>query len=229
MVEGHSVCAVDLDFARGDLAGILDLDPLHALPEIVASTLDPARLRGCALSHSAGFSVLGQPKDLGQLVDPSVEEVRQLLTVAASAWDVLILDVGSRMTHALVAAVSSADVVLLVATSDILAFRNVVRLRTLLTRRLSVPTAHIHMALNMVPGRQTTTETDLEDLADQWASVRLRSDPAAATAAVSKGQVLRQAAPRSHLAHDLDRLWRSLVGLPPDSHHWHLPWTGGTE
>lgn len=229
LVEGHSVCALDLDFAHGDLAGMLDLDPLHDLPEIVASTLDPARLHGCALSHPAGFSVLGQPKDLSRLVDPTLEEVRQLLTVAASAWDVLVLDVGSRMTHALVAAVAVADIVLVVATSDVLAFRDVIRLRTLLTQRLSVPAARIHLALNMIPGRQSTSEIEMEELVDQPVTVRLRYDHTAATAAVSKGQVLQQAAPRSHLHQDLDRLWRCLVGLPPDPHRWHLPWTGKTK
>ncbi len=224
--EARSVCAIDLDFSRGDLAGILDLEPVRALPEILGSELDAPRIRGCALTHPDHFSVLGQPSDLSRLVNPSLNEVNHLLTVAQSAWDTLVLDVGSRMNHALVAAVMRADAVVLVSTHDVLALRNLVRMRALLTRRLAIPNERIRIVLNRVSHGASAIREELVDVADFEVAARVRKDDAAASLALAAGRSVAEVAPRSSLARDMLALKNTVLGEAPVSQPWHLPWIG---
>lgn len=223
----RSVCAIDLDFARGDLAGMLDLELPRTLPELMDTVTDVNLLQGCAVRHTDGFSVLGQPRDMSQLVRPSRDEVKRLIAVARQAWEVAVLDAGSRMDEALVAAVTEADQVLLVATPDLLAFRNLVRLRALLVERLAVPADRLRVVVNMLPGRRTPAVNELADLAGLKIAANIRFDEDAANRAVATGRVVRSIAPRSALAQDLDALWRksfTVIESPPQ--RWHLPWIG---
>lgn len=223
----RSVCAIDLDFARGDLAGMLDLDLPRSLPELMDSVTDATLLQGCAVRHQDGFSVLGQPRDMSQLVRPTRAEVKALITVARGAWEVLVLDVGSRMDEAFVAAVTEADQVLLVSTRDVLAFRNLVRLRALLVERLAVPADRLRVVVNMLPGRRAAAVDELADLAGLKIAANLRLDDDAANRAIAAGRVVHSIAPRSPLAQDLEAFWRKafpVAETPPQ--RWHLPWIG---
>ncbi len=228
MVARGSVCAIDLDFARGDLAGMLDLTPLHPLPELIGNPFDATLLLGCALQHVDGFSVLGQPRELSRLVRASRAEVDGLIAVARGAWDALVLDGGSRIDEALVSAVSCADQVLIVTTPDVLAFRNLVRLRALLEHGLHLPPDRIRIVMNKAVAHMPAVD-EFAELAGVTISANLRFEEKAARSALDEGRVVRSVAPRSMLARDLDGLWRSLLDLEPEPQHWHLPWIGGTQ
>lgn len=224
----RSVCALDLDFARGDLAGMLDLEATRTLPSLLGPEVDATLLRGCATRHAEGFSVLGQPRDMSELVRPSQDEVARIIRVAAEAWEVVVLDVGSRMDDALVVAVAEASVVLLVTTPDVLAFRDLVRLRALLVERLSVPAERLHVVVNNPAGQSTASVGELAELAHVAVSGTLRCDRRATEQALASGSTLRQVAPHSALAQDLDSLWRAVTGVGTAPHRWHFPWIGGS-
>lgn len=224
MSESQTVCAMDLDFGRGDLNGMLDLEPERTLPQLLDVGVDATLLRGSATHHADGFSVLGQPRDMNRLVYPVLEEVTRLIHVAREAWEVLVLDVGSHATPALRAAVTQADHVLIVTTRDLLAFRNVIRLRALLVQQWGVPAKSIRVALNKLPTR--AGGDDLAELAHLEVTARVRWDEKSAELAMAIGRAVRVVAPRSVLAQDLDGLWRNIAGVEPLTQRWHLPWIG---
>ena len=74
-------CLGDLDFYKGDIAGLLALEPTRTMHDLLA---DPARMdadlaRGIALQHESGMAVLPQARDLERAMQVSGDEVQRLL------------------------------------------------------------------------------------------------------------------------------------------------------
>lgn len=221
----HSVCAIDLDFGRGDLAGLLDLTPTASIPALLAGNLDVALLRGSAVRHRGGFAVLAQPAELLQVVRPSPAEVKRLLEVALATWELVLADCGDRVDEATLAALPLADRVLIVATLDVLAIRNVVRLRTLL-REIGVPPERQWLVLNKVPRHPTLAIEEVEELLKLRASATLQDDQATCQQAAYEGKTIHDLATSSALTRDFTTLWSRLNGEPVPTRS-RLSWLGG--
>lgn len=223
-----SVCVLDLDFSRGDLAGVLDLEPPHTLPELMGPGTDATLLRGCATRHPDGFSVLAQPSDMRRRVQPSAADVQRLIAAAREGWGVLVLDLGSHVDDAALAALARADEVLLVATHDVLAFRDLVRVRNLLLRGAGIADGTIRVVLNKVPSGRAPDIDELAELASVEVAASVRRDESAAELSLAAGRVVKAVLPRSVVARDVDELWQILSPAESTPRRWHLPWLGGT-
>ena len=62
----NRVCAVDLDFSMGDVAGMLDMEPASHMADLLnnVSRLDERMLAGSVGVHPSGLHVLAQPMEL---------------------------------------------------------------------------------------------------------------------------------------------------------------------
>lgn len=228
IAKSNAVCVLDLDFSRGDMSGVLDLDPPHTLTELMGAGTDATLLRGCAARHPDGFSVLAQPSDMRRRVRPTVEEVERVIRAAQDGWGVLVLDVGARVDDAVLAALALADEVLMVATHDVLAFRDLVRVRNLLLRGAGISEARTRVVLNKVPTGRAPDIDELAELASIEITANVRRDESAAELSLAAGRVVKAVLPRSVIARDVDELWQSLSPVEPTPRRWHLPWIGGT-
>lgn len=222
-VDG-GVCVIDLDNGKGDLAAILDLSPTQSVPQLLARDCDTTLLRGSALEHPAGFRVLGQPQDMCQLVRPAPAEVRRFLDVVRQTWEVALLDCGSRVDDATIAALRAADVVMVVSTPDVLALRDAGRERALL-ERIGVPIERQWMVVNQV-GRGISVE-EIEEILGVNVTATLPKDDAACDRAIGAGALLQEVAPHAALSKTFAALWPRLNGEKPARHGWRLPWMRG--
>jgi len=124
---GRPVCLVDLDMmGTGDLAKMLGLNPQHAVVEL-ASQVHRAHppqelpLEGVILTHPSGIHVvpcLLNPRQ-GHAVEPRL--LTLLFHTLKARYDYIIVDGGKGLTDPLIAAFDVSNLILLVATPDIVA------------------------------------------------------------------------------------------------------------
>jgi pilus assembly protein CpaE len=174
---------------------------------------DEVLVSGACEEHPSGLQVLAQPYDLTELQDPTSEEVGALLTLLRSLYDVVLVDLGSRIDVASLTAAQFADRVALVATSDVPALRDARRVLGLM-RRLDVPQANITVVLNKVHKHTKPSVSEAREQLDMERLLTLSRDDDACRRADTLGHTLADVAPRALLTQEVGALWRALHGEP---------------
>lgn len=221
-----SCCLLDLDFTRGDISGFLDLQPRNFITEILGRPMDEALLRGCALHHNCGLDILIQPQELGKLVTPRPDNLRQLLSACQEVWPQLIVDCGSQVNEASLTTILASKMVFIVITPDILALRNAIRMRELLTK-LEVPTDRLHLLLNRTQERMFIPQEEIEGLLKQKIFASIREDKAVCESSLYEGKLLQEKQNRGMIT-DIAAIWPRLGhSPPPETRKWWQSLLGG--
>ena len=124
---GSRTLLVDLDLAFGDVAISLQLLPERTMTDVVAMSghLDDQGLASVVTKHPAsGLDAVCAPAEPGEadrILGPTVAEV---LRVAKRAYDFVIIDTPPAFTEHVLAAFDISDQIVLLATLDIPALKN---------------------------------------------------------------------------------------------------------
>lgn len=125
-VRDRRVCLVDLDLFGGDLAGYVGCGPSRSILDLrdVSDELNPGLLQPLLYPHESGVRMLFAPDQMadGELVTESL--VRRTLGVLRAMFDVVLVDVGARMTESALPAVELAERIVVVATPDLTSLRH---------------------------------------------------------------------------------------------------------
>lgn len=126
---GASVCLVDLDVEKGDLASLLGVTHRLDVSDLakVADDLGPSTVSSAVHRDPSGLGLLLAPTHLEDVSSVGERETRLILGAVRRQFDLVVVDVGSHVTPVSAAAVEVADEVLLVTTPDVLALRGVHR------------------------------------------------------------------------------------------------------
>jgi pilus assembly protein CpaE len=128
--KNRPVCLVDLDLQTGDVGVLLDVahrrsiaDLIEVVDDISARHLDETLYR-----HQSGLRVLLAPPE-GELAEDVTGAIaRQVLGAIKFRHEVVVVDVGCRVSEATAAAVEMADDVVVIVTPDVPAMRAANRL-----------------------------------------------------------------------------------------------------
>lgn len=215
LASERKTCLLDLDLCKGDVAGVLDLSTDRSLAPVLEHLrdVDAALLAGATQVHSSGLAVLSQPHDLTELRHVEVEEVVNLLDHVRDVYDIVVVDVGSRVDVASLTAALQADELLLITTPDVPSLRDASRVLRLL-HRLDRASERIHLVVNKrEPGRGIPDQQIAVQLGRRVGATIRRSD-AACERADEQGRLLADVAPRAEATADLHQLWGRLHGEP---------------
>ena len=119
------VLLVDFDLQAGqDMARMINLLPrnavVDALPDLEKSD-DPGVFSEYVTVHSSGLHFLPVVKNTKQIGHVTADNIKPFFKRAAAAYDYVIIDAGKSLNEALVTAFDYSNLILLVATPDILA------------------------------------------------------------------------------------------------------------
>jgi pilus assembly protein CpaE len=214
----RQVCIVDLDLAFGDVAIALQLFPAHTIADAVplAGTLDEKGVSALLTHHSAGLSTLVAPVEPGTAESVPSNLVSELLHVLRSMFDFVIVDTPPAFTDHVLAALDVSDLVLLLATLDIPALKNLkLTLETL--DLLNFPRERWRVVLNRADSKVGLSLSEVEKTLHVPISVQVPSSRAV-PASINRGvpivldepghpvsQSLRNFAERDLLADRTDR------------------------
>jgi pilus assembly protein CpaE len=115
------VCLVDLDLQFGDVGILLQLVPERSITDAItmAGRLDAEALRSLITPYRPGLDALLAPAGPAEGEHVSRELVREVLTVARSAYDFIVVDTAPYVTDQLLTALDVTDWFVLVVTPDL--------------------------------------------------------------------------------------------------------------
>lgn len=124
---GARTLLIDLDLMFGDVAISLQLVPSGSVVDLVAMAghLDRQGLQSVVVRHEqSGLDVVAAPADPGDAERVPGNVILELLRVARTAYDYVLVDTPPSFTEHALAAFDISDLVFLVATLDIPAVKN---------------------------------------------------------------------------------------------------------
>jgi pilus assembly protein CpaE len=124
---GSRTLLIDLDLMFGDVAISLQLLPTHSVRDIAAMQghLDEQAIKSVVTTHEdSGLDVIPAPADPGDADRIPAAAVEELLRVARTVYDYVLVDTPPNLTEHVLTACDLSDLTLLIATLDIPAVKN---------------------------------------------------------------------------------------------------------
>ena len=123
---GARVLLIDLDLAFGDVAISLQLRPTASVGDLVAMAghVDAQGLASVVTKHESGLDTVCAPSQPGEADRIPGSTVGELIRVARRSYDYVILDTPPAFSEHVLVALDLCDVLVLLATLDIPAVKN---------------------------------------------------------------------------------------------------------
>ncbi len=123
---GHRVLVADLDLAFGDVGISLQLTPHNSIRDLVAmsGSLDERALESIVTHHGSGLDVACAPPEPSDADRVPGQTISDLIKVARRSYDYVIIDTPPAFTEHVLAAFDNSDRLVLIATLDIPAVKN---------------------------------------------------------------------------------------------------------
>jgi pilus assembly protein CpaE len=207
----RSTLLIDLDLQFGDVGIMMGIDPTQTIVDLVTTTgeLDPDKLGGYVVHHPSGMDVLAAPLRPEDAELVTEDRIGQLVDVAKSAYDIVVLDTPPHFDATTLAALDRSDRLVLVATMDIPTVKNCkLALQTL--NLLQYPRERIALVVNRPLGRADLRESDISRTLDMPIAAVIPLDKEIATA-VNRGVPVTVSASRSPAAKAMRDLAEQLL------------------
>jgi pilus assembly protein CpaE len=206
------VVLVDADLQFGDVALMLQLQPVHTIAEAVQAgeRLDGTLLERLLLRHSpSGLFVLAAPTEPGSADLVGSEELTRIVTVLREHCAYVVIDTPANFSNATLGAINVADDVLVLAGLDVMSLKSArVGLETL--RVMGVPLSKVKFVLNRANTKVGLTERDAQRAVQLEIDAALPSDIVVAES-VNRGVPVVMSTPRSRFARVIDDLAKRLM------------------
>jgi pilus assembly protein CpaE len=169
---------VDLDLQFGDAAIMLGVSPNSTVRELIGTPteLDAEKLSVYTERHSSGVSVLPAPMNPEEAEFVREDAIRSLLTVARSAYDLVVVDTAPFFYGPMLATLDQTDQLLLLCNPDVPTLKNV-RLTLKTLELLSFGQDRLRMVLNRA-NPAVMDRGDVEAALDRKVDFVLPLDPA---------------------------------------------------
>ncbi len=210
----HRVLCIDANFRNGDLAPMVDMTSKDSIADLIAraDSMDERMLSAAVAVHGSKVHFLTQPEDQDRVSEVRAEDLYNIYTSAARAYQYVVIDGGSHLDEPTQLAASVADQILLVATPDVVAIRNAHKKLQSLTNA-GVDRARIHLILNQVPPKPHLSQEDIEQNLEARVMARIPLDVTTVSQALNDGVLIREVNRKSEVA----RVLSALVGLLSDN------------
>jgi len=124
-LSGKRVLLIDLDFQAGqDMARMLNLTPRHAMVDLLAgieATESPDLIKKYVISHSSGLDFLPAIQQTRQIGHITPDNIKPFFKKASKIYDFIVIDAGKAFSETLITTLDYSNLILLVATPDVLA------------------------------------------------------------------------------------------------------------
>jgi pilus assembly protein CpaF len=124
-LAGYKTLIIDFDFqATQDMARMLNVSPHGSIVDALAQidkNDDPNVIREFSARHSCGVEFIPAVKSLKQIGHITPDTIKPFLRKAIESYDYILVDAGKTFSETLVTVLDHSNLILLVATPDILA------------------------------------------------------------------------------------------------------------
>lgn len=153
---GFSVALVDADLGTTNVADVLGLDIETSIHEVLAGEADTEE---AIVTTDTGLAVLSGGDSIAYLTEADPAELRAVIDALSPAYDTVIVDTGTGLSHEVLVPFGLADGVALVSTPDDTSIVD--------TRKTAEVVEKVDGTLFGVVVNRVTDETDLDRVRDQ--------------------------------------------------------------
>jgi pilus assembly protein CpaE len=206
------VLLVDLDLQFGDVGLVLGIHPDRTIHDLVSAQgrPDAERLAGFVARSSDGVDVLLAPARPDQAEAVTPERLGEVLDVACSAYDVVVVDTPPAFTSATITAIDRAEHLVMIGTLDLPGLKNMkVGLETLAL--MGFERNRIVTVLNRANSKVGLIGSDVKKILDTAPDVSIPSDRAVPRS-LNAARAIVAADPRSAPAKALRSLGERVAG-----------------
>lgn len=155
-LKGQRVLIVDMDFQAGqDMARMLNLAPKNSLVDLLSqgeSESEPTIIKKFVMSHSSGLDFLPAVTHMRQVGHITPDNIKPFFKKASAIYDFIIVDAGNSFSETMITVLDQSNLILVVATPDILAVYQMKYCIELL-QSLHYPLKMIKLVLNRAESR----------------------------------------------------------------------------
>lgn len=207
------VVLVDFTTTGAGLRVMLDLQPMYDLGSIAnrAGKIDKDFLTSCLVGHDEGVQVLAAAEELDAADPLDVATAGRVLELLRSQFDYVVVDTDHHFADQTLAALDSADRILLVTQADVSALRSTQRTLGVFTR-LGYVGEKVSVVINRRTDRDRVSVGDAERVLGLPADNKLPNDYASCADAITYGRFVQQQEPSSPLVSAINRMAAMLAG-----------------
>ena len=210
----RTVCLVDLDFAFGDVASTLGIEPAGSLADAVAlrGQLDPEVVLSLVTPIAPGLDSVLAPARPGASAAVPAALVGELLAILPAMYDYIVVDTPPQFSAHVLMALDSSHHHVLITTPERPALHNL-RLTLDLLDLLSYSRTSRSVVLNRCDSRVGITVADVESAISTAVAGELPSSWDV-PASVNRGVPLAAAQPRHRYSQAVNRFIHKLTATP---------------
>lgn len=207
-LSGHKVLLVDFDFHAGqDMARMLNIAPRASMVDSFASLEDakPDILQQFVTPHPSGANFIpavGANKQVGHITP---DNIKPFFKLARQAYDFIIVDAGKTFSETLMTVLDHTNLILLVATPDILAVYQV-RWALDVLKGQHFPMKMIRLVLNRSESRGGVASQEVQAALSCEIISRIPSDGRSVGLALNRGVPIVVDNPKSKVSESFMRL-----------------------
>jgi pilus assembly protein CpaE len=213
LAEGgkREVCLVDLDLGFGDVGITMQLFPARTMADVIGlgPAVDEEAIDGLLTTHSPGLKVLVSPVAPDEKQKINADVVSAVLDALAKQFAYVIIDTAPSFDDLAVAAFDRTDALLLLATLDIPAVKNL-KLTLEMLDLLDFPREQRHVVLNRADAKVglTAAETEKSLKAEVEAEIPSSRD---VPASVNRGALIMLENPKHPVSQAIRGIAESIV------------------
>ena len=205
--NGNRVALVDLDLDFGNAALALNIIPQFTIADVVneMSNLDQDLLESYLIPHRSGVKVLAANAEPQMTEFVNADHVGYIIRLLKNAFDFVVVDMPARFYDPVDPALQEADMLLLVATPEVVTLRNIKSCLNTLSM-LKYPPHKIKILLNKVDSRTDIKPKDVEATLNTKVYSSLLADYRQVSSSMNQGIPVVTLFPRSKISrgfHDL--------------------------
>jgi len=211
------VVLVDLDLDFGNAALALNIIPQFTIADVVneAAHLDQDLLESYLIPHRSGLKLLAANAEPQMTEFVSADYVSMILRILQDAFDYVVVDMPARFYDPVDPALHEADMLLLVATPEVVTLRNIKSCLNTLTM-LKYPPYKIKVVLNKVDSRNDIKPRDVEVTLNAKIYAQLQADYRLVSSSMNQGIPAVTLAPRAKISRGFEELVKKINDTQKD-------------
>lgn len=212
-MQGLDTALVDMDLSMGDVFTYFGTESQTAMADLVSfghhSERDARSLGTSLHEHLWGFGAAPDPS----VGDVSAERVTELLEALKASFEFTVVDLPSSYSDLVLATLDASDVVLLVASLDVVSTRHLAKaIDTLVS--INIPRERLRIVLNRADSKVGIRPDDVEAVLGTPLDACLPSTRAVPTS-LNRGMPIFFENPKAEIAQKIADLAREIVGAVP--------------
>ena len=209
----NRVLTIDMDFAMGDMASILDLNPKDSIMSLLprADRIDERMLTGSVTVHGSKVHVLAQQGDLDPTIEVNADDIYGIIGAACKGYQYILIDCGTYLDEAVAMSLNVADIVVVVTEPTVVSVRDCYR-RIQLLDTLGVEKERVRLVVNKYSNQAFVSEADIQSNLGISVAGVIADDRRTVLQATNEGRLIRELNRKSDVIRDI----ASLVAILTD-------------